>query len=147
MCRGSHLDLKVASKDNKWFRNAALKQDRIVIETRATLNVAAMIGADMLYGEAKCFMKDTFTTWYSAEVQKQMESGNSTDEIEVDLRLSVLKPLHATWLVSLYNHLTGSVEKRHIAKGWSKAGISELVQGKATLSPEDPFENIEAILF
>ena len=47
MCRGSHLDLKVASKDNKWFRNAALKQDRIVIETRATLNVAAMIGADM----------------------------------------------------------------------------------------------------
>ena len=48
MCRGSHLDLKVASKDNKWFRNAALKQDRIVIETRATLNVAAMIGADML---------------------------------------------------------------------------------------------------
>ena len=45
VCRGSHLDLKVASKDNKWFRNAALKQDRIVIETRATLNVAAMIGA------------------------------------------------------------------------------------------------------
>ena len=43
MCRGSHLDLKVASKDNKWFRNAALKQDSIVIETRA-----AMIGADML---------------------------------------------------------------------------------------------------
>ena len=98
-------------------------------------------------GEAKRFMKDMFITWYSAEVQKQMESGNSTDEIEVDLRLSVLKPLHATWLVSLYNHLTGSVEKRHIAKGWSKAGISELVQGKATLSPEDPFENIEAILF
>lgn len=49
MCRGSHLDLKVASKDNKWFRNAALKQDRIVIETRATLNVAAMIGADCMY--------------------------------------------------------------------------------------------------
>ena len=40
-----------------------------------------------------------------AEVQKQMESGNRTHEIEVDLKLSVLKPLHATWLVSLYNHL------------------------------------------
>ena len=87
-----------------------------------------------------------FTTWYSTEVQKQMESGNSTDEIEVDLRLSGLKPLHATWLVSLYNHLTGSVGKQHIAKGWSKAGIPELVQGKTTLSPVDPFENIEVIL-
>ena len=32
-----------------------------------------------------------FTISYLAEVQKQMESGNSTDEIEVDLRLSVLK--------------------------------------------------------
>ena len=56
-----------------------------------------------------------FTTWYLAEVQKQMESGNSTDETEVDLGLSVLKTLHATRLVSLYNHLTGSVGKRHIA--------------------------------
>ena len=96
--------------------------------------------------EAKRFVKDMFTTRYSAEVQNQMESGNSIDEIEVDLRISVLKPFHATWLVSLYNHLTGSVGKRHIAKEWSKAGISELVQGKTTLSPEDPFENIEAIL-
>ena len=39
-----------------------------------------------------------------------------------------------------------SVGKRHVAKGWSKAGISELVQAKTTLSPEDPFENIDAIL-
>lgn len=99
-------------------------------------------------GEAKRFMNDMFTTWYSTDVQKQMESGNSPDEIEVDLRLSVLKPLHATWLVRLNNHLTGSVRvgKRHIAKGWNKAGISELLQGKTTLSPEDPFENTEAIL-
>ena len=71
------------------------------------------------------------TAWYSAEVQKQMESaGTSTDEIKVDLRLSVLKPLQATWLVSLYDQLTGSMGKRHIAKGWSIAEISELVQGK-----------------
>ena len=72
-----------------------------------------------------------FTTWYSVEVQKKMELGNSTDEIV--LRLSVLKPLHATWLVSLYNHLTGTEGKRHIAKGWNKVGISELVQGKTTI--------------
>ena len=63
-----------------------------------------------------------------------MELGNSTDEIGVNLRLSVLRPLHATLLVSLYNHLTGSVGKRHIAKEWSKVGISELVQGKITIN-------------
>ena len=73
-------------------------------------------------------------------------AGTSTDEIKVDLRLSVLKPLQTTRLVSLYNHLSGSMGKRHIAKGWSIAGISELVQGKTTLSPEGPFENIEVII-
>ena len=88
-----------------------------------------------------------FTAGYSAEVQKQMESvGTSTDEIKVDFRLSVLKPLQATWLVSLYDQLTGSMGKRHIAKGWSIAEISELVQGKTTLSPEGPLENVEAII-
>ena len=91
-------------------------------------------------------MKDMFTTWYSSEVQKQMESGTSHDEIEVDLRLSVLKPLHATWLVSLFDLVTSSVGKRHIAKGWSKAGIAGVAEGKVALSPEDPFQNIEAII-
>ena len=85
-----------------------------------------------------------FTTWYSAEVQKQMELGKA--ETEVDLRLSVLNPLHATWLVSLYNNLTGSVGKRHSAKGWSKAGISETVQEKTTLLLKDPFEKIEILI-
>ena len=67
----------------------------------------------------------------------------------IRLRLSVLKDLkslHATWLVSLNMHLAGSVGKRNIAKGWTKAGIPELFQGKTTLSPEDSFENIAAII-
>ena len=38
-------------------------------------------------GEAKWFMKDHFTTWHSIGVQKQMALENSTDVIEVDLRL------------------------------------------------------------
>ena len=46
-------------------------------------------------GEAKRFMKDQFTMWYSAEIQKQMEATGNDDDIEVDPRLSVLKPLHA----------------------------------------------------
>ena len=47
--------------------------------------------------------------------RNKWSKGNSTDEVEVDLRLPALKTLHATRLVSLYNHLTGSVGKRHIA--------------------------------
>ena len=88
-----------------------------------------------------------FTTWYSAKVQKQMESGNNTDEIEVDLRLSVMKPAcmpSGWWAFKITWQAVW--ESGNIAKGWSEAVISELVQGKTTLSPEDPYENIEAII-
>ena len=47
-------------------------------------------------------------------------------------------PLHATWLVSLYNHLTSCEGKRHIAKGWEKAGIASVVNEKMQIHPEDP---------
>ena len=56
-----------------------------------------------------------FTTWYSAEVQKQMESGNSTDEIEVDLRLSLCwNPYMPPDRWAFTGHVTGSVGERHI---------------------------------
>ena len=46
--------------------------------------------------EAKKFMKDQFTSWYSAQIQSQLDSGVVLDDVDVDLRLSVLKPIHAT---------------------------------------------------
>ena len=54
-------------------------------------------------GEAKRFMKDRITTWYSEEVQKQINPGNgdANGEVNVDLKLTALKPLHASWLVDL----------------------------------------------
>ena len=52
--------------------------------------------------EAKKFMKDQFTSWYSEQIQSQLDSGMVLDDIDVDLRLSVLKPIHATcWIVSM----------------------------------------------
>ena len=44
--------------------------------------------------EAKKFMKDQFTSWYSAQIQSQLDSGVVLDDVDVDLRLSVLKPIH-----------------------------------------------------
>ena len=52
-------------------------------------------------GEAKRFMKDKFTTWYPEEVHKQINpgKGNANGEVNVDLRLTALKLLHASWFV------------------------------------------------
>ena len=52
--------------------------------------------------EAKKFMKDQFTAWYSAQIHTQLDSGVALDDVDVDMRLSVLKPIHTTWLVSMF---------------------------------------------
>ena len=90
-------------------------------------------------------MKDKFATCYSEDVQKQINPGNgdANGEVNVDLRLTALKPLHASWLVDLYNHLSSDIGRRHIAKGWEKAGIAQLLDESFSLPPEDPFEEIE----
>ena len=72
--------------------------------------------------EAKNFMKEQFTSWFSAQIQSQLDSGMVLNDVDVDLRLSVLKPIHATWIVSMYNHLSSSEARQSIAKkmeeGW-----------------------------
>ena len=93
-------------------------------------------------GQAKKFCKEKFTTWYSQEVQRQLDSGTSFEDIEVDLRMSVIKPLHAGWLVALYDYLTGAEGRRSIFKGWEKAGVKEIVNNDKPLPPVDPFEEI-----
>ena len=57
---------------------------------------------------AKAFMKKKFTEWYSLEVMKQLDNGRNAEETEVKLLLSKLKPLHASWLIELYNHFTST---------------------------------------
>ena len=91
--------------------------------------------------EAKKVMKDQFTSWYLAQIQSQQDSGVILDD--VDLRLSVLKPINATWIVSMYNHLSSSEGRQSIAKGWKKAGVTDVVSGSKKLPPEDPFEDLD----
>ena len=87
---------------------------------------------------AKKLARKEFVQYYSTPIQQQLQSGKSTDDIEVDLRLSVLKPLHAQWLVKIYTFFTGDGQDI-ILKGWKKAGIGGLLDGTTNLPPEDPF--------
>ena len=52
---------------------------------------------------AKDFMNGKFSTWFSRQISLGLENGLEPDDIEVEYRLSVLKPLHVKWLVELYS--------------------------------------------
>ena len=93
-------------------------------------------------GSGKQFMKKEFVTYYSDAVKQQLESGTKLEDVEVHFRLSVIKPLHAQWLVNLYNFFLTKRGRQVMCKGWKKAGILGLLDGTTVLPPEDPFECI-----
>ena len=50
-----------------------------------------------------CEQISQLITYYVSVVTEQLQSGVNLEHIEVDFCLSVLKPLHAQWLVNEYN--------------------------------------------
>ena len=50
-------------------------------------------------GFSKRFMARKFNDWYTWQVSAQLDKGVSIDDIDIKLRLSLMKPLHAGWLV------------------------------------------------
>ena len=91
-------------------------------------------------GSAKKYMRKQFIIYYSSAVKQQLESGKQLEDIDVDFRLTVMKPLHAQWLVDMFNFFTTQKGAEIIIKGWKKAGIVGVLDGAIVLPSEDPFE-------
>ena len=61
----------------------------------------------------------------SNEVATQQSRGVDHTEVKITSKLLDLKPLHASWIVDLYEHL--KKETRMIIKGFDFVGITEAV--------------------
>lgn len=48
-------------------------------------------------------MKKKFTIWYANEITKELETGQPIDQINITLKLTALKSLHAKWMIYLYS--------------------------------------------
>ena len=46
-------------------------------------------------GSAKAYMRRRFTEWYSTSISRQLNEGKAVDNIEFELKLFILDPLHA----------------------------------------------------
>ena len=74
-----------------------------------------------------------------------MDAGKNVTDIEIKLLLSILKPLHAGWIVDFYNHMSPNKGKDIIMSGWRAAGILDaLSKGKEIIQKSlDPFKDID----
>ena len=97
-------------------------------------------------GYVKRFMKKKFTLWYSDQVIRALDEGKDIKDVEISLKLSIVKPLHVKWLIEMYNHMTSSEGRDVCLKGWKVAGILDAAErGLEELPNLDPFHDIDPL--
>jgi len=95
---------------------------------------------------SKTFLKKLFSEWYAQQIENQLALGKKVEEINIQFRLSTLKPLHAKWLMQYYNEITSEAGRSIIINGWKAAGISDALElGSSGLPSIDPFQDISPL--
>ena len=84
----------------------------------------------------KFFLRREAQPWHFLQIEKQMKEGKKAHEINVDTRISIMKPLHAKWVVLFYDYT-----KNHsdiVLAEWRKSKIEEVFNSEEDLESE-PF--------
>ena len=85
-------------------------------------------------GEFKAELKNHFINWYAAKIT---EAGD--EEPDISLKLSVVKPLHARWVLAAWEALRDN--KDTLLTGWIQSGIKQAFES-VTATNEEPQEEI-----
>ena len=90
-------------------------------------------------GLAKKFMRNKYEDWYAKNIVCQLNRGVSSDNVQVDTRLTVIREVHARWINELVTYLKGRPED--IKKGFEKAGITAACRMDFTVE-DNPFADL-----
>lgn len=71
--------------------------------------------------EFKEAIKDCFIEFYADKVSAAMRDGKHPDDINIDLKMTAMKPLHARWMLHSFDKI--KCQNELFTKGWDKAGI------------------------
>ena len=98
-------------------------------------------------GHCKPFMKGMFAEWYRKQVKEALSHGKQVEDIEIKFYLTVIKPLHAKWLMQFFNHITSEKGSKIIINGWKRSGIYDAVKnGSSSLPSIVPFNEIDPLV-
>ena len=79
-----------------------------------------------------------YNEWFLNKVATQRNQGLDPTEAKITSKFSGLKPLHASWIIDLYEHLKKETEM--IIKGFDSTGITEAVNNAQSVS--EKIENL-----
>ena len=85
------------------------------------------------------FIAKKINGWCSDQISEELQSGIPFEDIDVKLRLSNLKPLHAGWVVDFYNFI--------MLNGGKAAGIYDAIRlGIGKSSAMNPYHDINLLV-
>ena len=89
---------------------------------------------------SKSFLSNLYNQWFSDKVATQLANGKFPCDVKISSKLLDIKPLHAKWIVALYEHLLG--QKEMIINGFESAGIMEAIEcaQEVFIKVENPFK-------
>ena len=92
---------------------------------------------------AKAFISEKYNTWMTNEISRQIKRGIAPPDVKVSFNLSVIRLLHAKWIVDLHHYL--KAEKAIILSGFRAAGISEAIENAKSITEkvENPFKDLQ----
>ena len=88
---------------------------------------------------AKTFLKEKFQQWYAQQVQKELNSGKNIYQVDIESKLSIMKPIHAHWIISLYDKFRNSDEM--VIKAFQVASNTEALKNE-NMEEDDPFSHL-----
>lgn len=131
----THSSLLIFDEFNGQTTDAVLKllQDNIIMYVFVPPNTTDRLQPmDLSVNKtAKEFLRSKFQNWYAAKISDQIKSksllpsGQPRSLDPIDLKLSIVKPLGARWMINLYDYLKS--KPSIIIKGFKAAGIIDVL--------------------
>ena len=66
-------------------------------------------------------MRGQFQHWYSNQVCERLAKDTANSDISVDLRMSIVRPIEAQWLINMFNYF--QEKPTIIVNGFTKSEI------------------------
>ena len=90
-------------------------------------------------------MSDKYQTWYADQVAAQLARGVAPHDVKVDVRLLVVKPLHAKWVIDFYHHMQLSAGRKIIRNGFRRGHVRVAFDQAAALqaAADNPFLELD----
>ena len=85
----------------------------------------------------KSVIRNCYNDWYLEQVVTALNNGIAPTDVKVKQVISIIKPLHAKWIIAAYEYLLSETGAELIRKGFESSHITEAIDKAEQFSKMD----------